>query len=415
MSRARSASCAAALCAALVAIPDTSHARPMTLAEAFAAAEDNPEIAAAAATVDEAEGNLDQAGTISYNPWLGLAAGPAFGPDGTAYDLEVSVGQVFELGGKRRKRSAVATAERDAAKESVAATRAAVRALVWRAFHLALVAQERVGVAIEDEAAARELAEAAKERLRLGDATQTEVNVATAGLGRAAAAVKAAERDVILARAELASAIGATGEDIEPSGTLPAFAAETTDEDALVAAALAGRHDLDALERIREARDADVALAAARARPDLELSVSWARSAVEEVDAVVVGVRIDLPLWNRNRGKRKAARAAERRAGIEVDGARRQIERDVRAAVRRYRGAIEAVAAFDRDVIGTLDENLKLARESLAAGKFDLLQLNGVRRELVDSQLSYLDALTEVIEARAALDYSTGALVEEGR
>lgn len=396
---------------AALAIPHHAHARPITLDEALAAVDDAPVVQAADASVEEAEGNLDQADTRAYNPFLSVAAGPSFGADDTAYDFEVGIGQVLELGGKRNKRARVAAAERDAASEALAATRAFQRAEVWRTFHLALVAQERVAVAAEDEAAARELSEAAAERQRLGAATQTEINVAAAGLGRATAARKATERDVVLARAELAAAIG-TSDDLEPSGLLPVFPDTPADEDALVAAALSARRDLAAIERTRDARAAEVAVADAVATPDLELSVSWSRSAVEDIDAVFLGVRIDVPLWNRNRGGRRAARAARKRATIEVDAARKQVERDVRSAVKRYRAAIDAVAAFDRDVIGSLADNLKLARESQIAGKFDLIQLNTVRREFVESQLVYLDSLAEAVEARAALELVTARSLE---
>ncbi len=404
---------AAALCVVVsITSPGLAHARPITLDEALAAAESNPDIGAASATVDEAEGNLEQADTRLYNPTLFLGGGPYFGPDATDYYLEVTVAQVFELGGKRDKRARVAAAERDAAAKDVDTTRLDVRAEVWRAFHVALVAQQRVHVATDNETAARELADAAAERSRLGAATQTDINVAKANRGRATAARKAAERDVTLARAALAAAIGSSDPDLEPSGELPTFPAAPTDVDALVAAALASRADLAALVHVREARDADVDLADALAKPDPELSVSWSRSAVEDIDAVIVSVGIQLPLWNKHRGDRHAARAASKRASIEVDGAQKEIEREVRTAVLRYQAALDAVASFDTDVISALDENLMLARESLAAGKLDLFELSAVRRDLVESQLTYLDSLVEAVEARAALELVVGGSLE---
>lgn len=396
---------AATLCVVVaITSPGSASARPITLEEALAAAESNPDIAAAAATVEEAEGTLDQADTRAYNPRFFIGGGPSFGVDDTAYDLEIGVGQIFELGGKRRKRARVAASERDAAAKDVDTVRLTVRAEVWRAFHVALVAQQRVTVATENETAARELADAAAERMKLGAATQTDINVAKANRGRATAARKAAERDVLLAQADLAAAIGSDDPDLQPTGELPAFDAAAVDEDQLVAAALANRPDLAALVHVREARDADVGLADALATPDPELSVSWSRSAVDDIDSVVVAVSIDLPLWNRNKGGRRAARAAHKRASIEVTGAELEIERDVRAAAQRYKAAIDAIASFDEGVISALDENLALARESLAAGKLDLFELSAVRRDLVESQLTYLDTLVEAVEARAALE-----------
>jgi cobalt-zinc-cadmium efflux system outer membrane protein len=193
---------------------------------------------------------------------------------------------------------------------------------------------------------------------------------------------------------------------------LPAFPAVKEAEDALVAAALAGRRDLAAADRVRAARAADVDLADAQATPDPELSVSWVRSATEDTNAVFAGLRIELPLWNRNQGNRAAARAGRHRAEIELGAMRAAVDREVRVAMRRYRGATDAVAAFDQQVVGTLAENLKLARETLAAGKLGLLEINNVRRDLVESQLTYLDAIAEAVDARAALEKSIGRSLE---
>jgi len=412
MNRLRSALVAASLTSLF---SSSANARPITLAEALAEAERSPALGAASASVDEARGNLEHAGTYNYNPVLGASAGSVFGAGrGTLYDFEVGISQAFELGGDRAARRRGATAERDAASQTLAATRNALRAEIRRGFHLALVAQARVGVTTENELAARQFQEAARERLQLGAATQTDVNVAVAGLGRAIAAKKAAERDLLLARQALGDALGIAG-DLEPAGTMPAFTAALASEDVLVAESLRTRRDLAAADRIQAARAADVELADAIATPDPEFSVSWARSAIEDSHAVIVGLRVELPLWNRNQGNRSAARALRSRATIEAKAARAGVEREVRTASRRYRSAISAVSAFDQQVVGTLAENLKLARETLAAGKLGLLAVNSVRRDLVESQLTYLDSIAEAVESRAVLERALGRALEGNR
>lgn len=390
----------------------TAEARPITLAEALAFAEQSPALGVAETTLDEARGTLEQAGTYRHNPAVAASAGRARAAGSTYYDFEVSVSHGIELGGKRGARRSAATAERDAAAERVTAVRAALRAEVRRAFHAALVAQARIQVTAAAETWAREFREAALERMRLGAATQTEVNVAVANLGRAVAARKTADRDLLLARQALGEALGVTGADLEPSGALPAFPEPPADEQRLVAAALAARRDLAAADRGRSAQRAEVALEDALAVPDPELSVSWVRSAVEDSHAVVVGLRVEVPLWNRNQGARRAARAALKRSTLEVDAFRTRVEREVRTTLHRYRAAAEAVAAFDQQVLAGLGENLALARETLAAGKLGLLEVNAVRRDLVESQLAYLDATAEAVEAQAALEGARGRSLE---
>ena len=390
----------------------TADARPITLSEALAMVERSPTLAVAATTVHEARGNLEQAGLYNYNPAIGGTSGPVFGSGSRVYDFEVGISQAIELGGKRDARKRMAGAERDAAVENLRATRNEIEAEVRRAFQRALVAQARVAAATENEAWARQFQEAARERQRVGAATQTEVNVAVAGLGRAIAAKKEAERDLLLERQALGDVLGAPGADLEPTGAMPTFPAPPANEDGLVTAALAARRDLAAADRVRIARAADVDLADALATPDPELSVSWVRSGLDDSHAVIAGLRVDLPLWNRNQGNRAAARALQHRATIELEAMRNGVDRDVRIALRRYRSATEAVAAFDHQVVGTLAENLKLARETLAAGKLGLLEINNVRRDLVESQFTYLNAIAEAVEARALLERSIGRSLE---
>lgn len=411
MPRLRAALAAVSLLILLSAV--VAHARPITLQQALALVEDSPELGLAAASVDEARGNLEQAAKYAFNPAVGVTVGPARGAGGgTLYDFEIGLSQAIELGGKWSARKRVAHAEREAATEVVAATRNVLRAEVRRAFELALVVQSRVAVTTENEGAARHFQDAARERLQAGAATQTDVNVAVAILGRAIAAKKTAERDLLLARQALGEALGINGADLEPTGPLPTFSASPTNEDAMVTEAIGARRDLVAADRMKVARAADVDLAEALATPDPELSVAWARSQVDGTNAIVVGIRLELPLWNRNQGNRHAARALRERASVEAKALRIGIERETRFAVRRLRAATEAVSAFDQQVVGTLAENLTLARDSLAAGKLGLLELNNVRRDLVDSQLTYLDAIGEAVEARAALETALGRSLE---
>lgn len=409
MSRFRSALAAVLL---TFFVSRTAYGRPITLAEALAGADRSPSVALAGTSVDEAKGRLDQAGTYVYNPAVGASVGVARSVGSTFYDWEVGVSQVIELGGKRSARERAAAAELTAARETMVATRATLQADIRRAFHLAVVAQARVVATTENERAAREFQDAARERMRLGAATQTDVNVAAASLGRALASKKAAERDVLLARQTLAETLGAPGADLEPVGAMPTFPTPAGTEAQLVAQAIAGRRDLVAAEREQGARAADVDLADALAVPDPELSVSWVRDAVDASNAIVVGVRVDLPLWNRNLGNRHAARALKNRAAVELQALRAAVDREVRTAVHRYRVATDAIASFDQQVVGTLAENLQLARDSLAAGKLGLLELNNVRRDLVESQLTYLDSIAEAVDARAALERALGRSIE---
>ena len=390
---------------------EASSPAAVTLEEALRRAAAHPDIAIADADVRAAEGELVSARTLPYNPEVSVGLAPSKDEAGGARDLDASLGQTIELGGKRSNRIKAATARRAAAQARFEWVRLQVTARARRAHLLALAAAERVKTAREAEGVADELRSAARERLDLGAGTQLEVNVAAAAAGRARGERLAAERLYRTARTELAAAIGLPGpEDLEPVGSLGSLARPLLDEEALVERALAQRPDLTAVRQERAAAEAEVGLASALAVPDLTLGATYERS--RDDTRFLVGVSLPIPFFNRNQGGRAVAGALRTRATVTEEAARQSVQRDVRGAFRALGLAREAVEGFDRDVVGSLGENVSLARESFRAGKISLFDFNLLRRDLVETQLAYLDALAELVEARYALELATGASVE---
>jgi outer membrane protein, heavy metal efflux system len=390
---------------------EASSSVAITLDEALSRASTHPDLRIAEADVRVAEGDLTSAGTIPHNPEVSAAVSPRSGAPGGARDYDASLEQTIELGAKRSSRIKAATARRDAARSRLDWVRAQVMARVRRTYYLGVAANERVATARDAEAVANELRSAARDRLDLGAGTQLEVNVASAAAGRARGERLAAERAYRLARTELAAALGAKGpEDLEPTGRLDVLAAPTLDEEALVARALAQRPDLRAVQQESLAAEADVRLAGALGNPDITLGASYERSADD--NRFLVGLSIPIPLFNRNQGGRAVASALRSRATVSEEAVRESVQREVRGAYRALVLAREAVEGFDREVVGGLGDNVSLARESFQAGKISLFDFNLLRRDLVETQLAYLDALAELIEARYALEIATGAGLE---
>ena len=371
----------------------------------------HPDLGLAAADVSIGEGNLVTAKTRPFNPELAFTATPLRVGGLTLTDYEVSLGQVFELGGKRAHRAEVAEGDLAAARSRHDWTRRTVVLRVRRAYYMAAIARAIVQTATDAQRAADEARAATEERLNQKAGTQLEVNVASADAGRAKRALLDAERAYTAARAELGAAIGAKPEeDLEPIDEAPPPAEPRLDEDTLVARALSARSDLQAIRHERDAAKAGVDLAAADAIPNVGVSVGFTREREPDLtfDMFSIGLSIPIPLFDRKQGERAVARATLRKAVVEEKASRWQAERDIRTAFRSYRKAREAVLAFDLDVVGKLDENLKLAKESFQTGKIGLLEFNVVRRSLVDTRTSYLEARREAVDAQIALELAAG-------
>ncbi len=388
-----------------------AHADTITFDQAVARAARRPSVAIAGADVDASRGEAVGARRPLYNPEAGVAVGPRFGGGKTLLDVEVSVAQTIELGGKRSARREAAEARVTVAEAELARVTYETRVDVWRAFQRSLVARVRLETTRETETLATQLVDASSSRQLLGAGTQLQINLATLEVGRARHERVDAENTYEASLAELAAVVGAgPNERLEPVGELPVMPAATWDEEAMVARALAGRLDLEVARAEVAAARADVRLAEALARPDVTASLSYGYEQELDADfhAVLGGISVSLPLRNRNQGGRLAARARSRRAELERDRRQTETEREMRTAVRAYARARDAVLGFDRDINARLHDSLELARQSFEAGKIDYYEFTVVRRELVSNQLAYLDALNEAIDAWTAVQRAAG-------
>jgi cobalt-zinc-cadmium efflux system outer membrane protein len=217
---------------------------------------------------------------------------------------------------------------------------------------------------------------------------------------------KGAYAEVRIALAEVIGTGAAT--PAEPLGDLKVDSSELPSLEILVSSALANREDLLAFRREEEEAQAQVALERSLARPNLVARVFQRREGTEDISGA--GLAMGIPLFNRNRGGIAAARAAADRAAAETAVARLAVEREVASALAVYRAAGAAAEGLRGQVIGNLEENLRLLQRSFEEGKIGRGDLLLFRREFVDSQREYLDAVNQAWQARVRLDLATGRL-----
>lgn len=386
----------------------SAQARTITLEQALGEARQRSlELRAADVEIASAKADLSAARVSPYNPEVGFTIGPSRNSDTTITSYQVGVSQTLELGGKRGLRAQAARSRVQAAEARRDRARILVFASVRRVYGLAVVARQRLSASIEGDSVAQLLLDAANERLRLGAGTQLEVNVAAAAAAQSRRTRLTAEREQRTTLLELGSVIGLSpSESIEPADASVPPDSLPGSEEQLVTRALAARGDIQSAIAERRASESDLRLARRLAVPDPTLGVSAGKA--EDFNVVEFGISLPLPLWNRGQGSRAQAGAALARADLVESAARRNAERDVRDAYRGLSTALEAERGFDRDVIGRLSENLRLAEESFRAGKIGLLVFNNIRRDLVEARLAYLDAVAEVVERSAALERASG-------
>jgi cobalt-zinc-cadmium efflux system outer membrane protein len=391
--------------------PGTSPAGELTLRQALALSLlHNPGLAAFSLEVRAREAQALQAG-LRPNPELAVemenfaGSGEFSGFD--AAESTVSLSQLVELGGKRDKRRTAAAFEAKLAGWDYEAKRLDVLTDTAKAFVEVLASQERLAQATELAALAERFFQTVRARVEAGKVSPVEQSRAQVAVASARLEAGRAERNLAAARKSLAALWG----EGEPAFSLAAGAlADLAPAPSLerLAAQIEQNPDLARWATETEQRRAGLELARATALPDLTVGLGLRNDQASDDYALVAGISIPLPVFDRNQGGVAAARAALSKA--------RQEQRSVRSQ------ALAALAASGRDLVSAHAEGLTLKEQILPAaasafeaatlgyqaGKFGFLEVLDAQRTLFEVRGQYLEALTNYHQARAEVERLLG-------
>ncbi len=370
--------------------------------------ERSPALAEADAAVQAAEARALAAGTYPFNPELRGEAGARTGPDDTAADWGIEIGQTIELAGQTGKRESAAQAEVKRARAERDVARRALAARVRLAYLEACRARDLLQIETAQAALARELAGTVERRLEAGAATRLELNVTRTESGRAEARARGAEGRYRVVRGALAEAVGlAAAAGVEPVDVLKApDDAPIPSMPALLARAKEHRPELLTLNTAREAAQRRVEAAESEAVPDLGLSAFVQREGGRET-IVGGGLSLPLPVFDRNQGGVAEAHTEVARLGAKSAAISLRIESQVVQAAAELASAMGAVEAL-RGNMATLEESANLLRQAAEAGKIAPSEVLLVRQQTRDAARELLEAVAEAGRARVLLDLATG-------
>ena len=392
-----------------MAAEPSSQTQSLTLSQAVdEALARSPSLRAKRASVAEAEGRLLTARTFPFNPELALEAGRRSAPGGSNTDSSIVLEQELEIGGQRGLRASESSAELDAARLQLSREEQLLIASVRSSFALAQEARALLDIERSNTTLAQSLADVARKRIDAGAATQMELNLASAQVGRAERELHLAEGAYLVARAILAETIAADPSlPPEPAGEIELLTTDpvvTTDR---LSVALERREDLRAFRSTTEAARVRIDRIRRERVPNLVVWGSYARE--EGTDRIVGGgIGVGIPIFNRRQGPIAEARASHDRVAAETEALELQVRREVASTLARYNAAVKAAASLRAQVLDTLPENLDLLQRSFEAGKISWTEVLVFRREFVDVQREYIAALTDARLARVELDLASG-------
>ena len=387
----------------------------LTLRDALSMVEtNNPAVLNARAGLAAAEGQaLEARGILHNNPELSLEQGRRTGPGETGEfrtrESTVGISQAFEIAGQQGHRREAARREMESARADVLEAVARARGEVEQAFYEVLALQSRATSENEIAKLAEDAAGAVAKRVAAGEDSRLDGNLARVEAERARNQVDTLREGLVTARGRLAELLQL------PPASLPEVVGDlspATPPYSLQALleALPKRAHLVALESREQAATSRLALERAASVPDVTVGLTSAREGPQEFRERVttLSVSIPLPFFRRNDAAIGRAMTERDRAQIERRAALRDTEAQVRSLWQRFQSLDARVKRLSGSVLARLDENLSLSTKAYRAGEIGILQLVVVNRQVLDARRDYLEAVTEWIKTRVALEQAAG-------
>lgn len=361
-----------------------------------------PRLAEAKSDIARSEGLARQA-AAHPNPTLGVeienfsGSGPFRGT--SLAETTAQLEQTVELGGKRSARMASGRADVDAARARSTQARADFAFDLADAYAQAEAAERRVELAGEAVALSEEDARVANALVKAGKEADLRAV-------QARAAVQAARAALDEARAASAAAFGKLTALAGSSRPLTAIASSLLDHadrsETIPQPDPRAAPSYLAAQAAREAAARRVRVERTRGVPDVAVSLGVRRLNGDDSTAMVGGVSVPLPVFDRNRGNISAAQAELAGAEARLNAARLDAEADTRSATARALAAHSRIAAA-RESEQAADEAYRLTRVGYQGGKLSLAELNAARRALTEARAQTLDARLERLSAEAML------------
>lgn len=384
----------------------------LTLEAALLAAEnDNIDVLRSRLAVRTAEANRRIADTAP-NPNLNLNAVQVrpnlIGnkPIGQIADTLVSVDMVLERGGKRRARTAAATALLAASRTDLTATRRDIREAIFDSYFDLKAAEQRVDLLGNIAASYNQGLQLAGLKTRTGALSGADLARQKVEASRAQTDLQQANSDLRTARLVLATLVG--------QERLADTLATTSDWPGTIAGGSAAPADLLAMQRPEvlsaqsrlsaSQRSLDGANALRKQDVTVTLQFERAPASLGIGSSIGVGLSVPIAVRNRYRGEVDAASTQLVQAEAELRKATAIATADIVIARNNYQQVSERRRVIEDEQLPAARRAAQIAEFAYGNGATSLLELLDARRSLRAVELDAIDARNDEAHALARLN-----------
>ena len=365
------------------------------------ASKHNPALAIAAARIEIAQGHRAQAG-LYPNPMVGyhgtqIGLADTVGAQGGFISQQIITGGKLDLD---RRISGKTLSEAELilnSEESRVLTDVRVR------FYHTLVAQRRRALTKELAQISDDLVTATKKLFQARQGTANAILQAQIKADQAHILSDNAENHVQETRRRLAAVVGVTINAIGAlKGDLETKIPDLSWE-ASCTAVLSGNPELLAAQLRLERATLAIERAEKEPLPNLDVSFSMRHQNISSEEVANVQVGFPLPIFNKNEGNIRAARAELAAAAKEIERIQFELKDQLAGAYRKYIDAQQETKRYRTRMIPQAKESLGLVTKGYEMGQIDYPTLLIAHKTHIEVNLAYNDALRQLHEALAMI------------
>ena len=382
----------------------------LTLSQALALAlTHSPQLAGFSYELRAAEARVLQA-SLPPNPEIDFAI-EDFGGSRQANgfnqaETTLALGQLIELGGKRRARVQTAQFDRALTAYDYETQKREVFLETHQLFVDVLAGQRRVAAQEELVRLADEFLPGVERRREAGKASAIEETRFRVAVATARIELEKVRREMAAARSRLAAHWGENA---------PRFALAVGE---LERAPAVG--SLESLVRLLERnprvarfeaergrRSAALAGEEAAAIPDVRLRGGVRQQEATDSTGFVAGLSLPLPLFNRNQGAIRAARETLARTDVDAAAALARLRNELTDAYQDLQTARASLDLLRTTVLPGARESAAGLREGFQSGRYSYLEVLDAQRTLAGAHAQHLEALADYHKALAVIEALT--------
>jgi len=384
---------------------EAAQAAALTLSQALERAfARNPELVISELEIKAASARVAQAG-VKPNPEIAAEAEnvslPGSGGLLRYTESTLQVNQRLELGGKRDLRVRAAKKEVTVASSQLELKKAELILAVSKTFAEVLSGQERLTNHRELSRLARQSHAIVVERVAAGKVSPVEQTRASVVLASAILEEEKRRQALAAAKDRLAALWGGSGLEIQEAQgrfEIPAAIKE------IMESCLQDNPEMKLAAAATDFRSAALELELANRKPDVTFSAGFRRLNLDNVQALVAGVSIPLPLFDKRQGAIAEARIRLEQSQSEQTATQWRLRSALVQARHEHETALQEATALRETALPAAREAAAAVEEGYRLGKFDFIDVLDAQRTLAELQGRTIEAVASGMRAAIEID-----------